>query len=173
MSAKPPNVRWNGFPRMTDYDNHFGNLVVELQAQAAMLASLRTDMDHVEAEVESTDKLVKVRVNATGTILKVQLASGTSTLGRDQLGELITTTAQAAARQAAADISQRLRGLVEAHDRLLDAVEGEDGAVVSALRDIAASTEPPPSPSPHAEVALDEEDDDYLFYSDPLGRRQK
>lgn len=78
---------------MTDYDDRLAGLVEDLQAQTAMLESVRTDLENVEAEAESGDKLVRVRVKASGMVVRIQLAPGTSTLGRDQLGDLITRTA--------------------------------------------------------------------------------
>ncbi|WP_097243917.1 YbaB/EbfC family nucleoid-associated protein [Nocardia amikacinitolerans] len=79
------------------------------------MQTAKTRIQAVEGEAETTDRLVRVRVNASGALLGVTLGHGTERLSRNQLGEMITRTAQQATRRAAELVATELDELDAAH----------------------------------------------------------
>ncbi|MCP2300209.1 YD repeat-containing protein [Nocardia amikacinitolerans] len=103
-----------------------------LARRTQLMQTAKTRIQAVEGEAETTDRLV--RVNASGALLGVTLGPGTERLSRNQLGEMITRTAQQATRRAAELVATELDELDAAHQQLLDIVEYINPTTASILR---------------------------------------
>lgn len=76
----------------------------------------------IEAEVESYDRAVRIKVNAQGAILDVHLGASTSKMSRSQLARLITETAQAAAQRAVDMAATHWQGILDAREKIETAI---------------------------------------------------
>ncbi|MBF6216197.1 YbaB/EbfC family nucleoid-associated protein [Nocardia puris] len=105
-----------------------------LERQRQLMEQAKVRIQAVEAEAETTDRLVRVRVNASGALLDVTLGPGTERLSRNQLGEMITRTAQRATRRAADRVAAELDDLDTAQQQLLEIIESINPATASIVR---------------------------------------
>ncbi|MFF0532801.1 YbaB/EbfC family nucleoid-associated protein [Nocardia amikacinitolerans] len=105
-----------------------------LTRQTQLMQTAKTRIQVVEGEAETADRLVRVRVNASGALLGVTLGPGTERLSRNQLGEMITRTAQQATRHAAELVAAELDELDTAQQQLLDIIESINPTTASILR---------------------------------------
>ncbi|RBO85263.1 YbaB/EbfC family nucleoid-associated protein [Nocardia puris] len=105
-----------------------------LARQRQLMEQAKVRIQAVEAEAETTDRLVRVRVNASGALLDVTLGPGTERLSRNQLGEMITRTAQRATRRAADRVAAELDELDTAQQRLLEIIESINPSTASIVR---------------------------------------
>ncbi|MEV0033430.1 YbaB/EbfC family nucleoid-associated protein [Nocardia sp. NPDC050793] len=105
-----------------------------LAKQTQLMQTAKTRIQAIEGEAETTDRLVRVRVNASGGLLGVTLGPGTERLSRNQLGEMITRTAQQATRRAAELVATELDELDTAQQQLLDIIESINPTTASILR---------------------------------------
>lgn len=79
----------------------------------------------IEAEAESYDRSVRIRVNAQGALLDIHLGPSTSKMSRNQLARMITETAQAAT-QNATDMAHRYwEGTLKAQAQIKAAIAEE------------------------------------------------
>ncbi|OHU79294.1 YbaB/EbfC family nucleoid-associated protein [Mycobacteroides chelonae] len=172
---------------MTDEPDHLKEIAERVRAQVAELESQMSRIDAIEAEAESMDRMVRVRVNANGMVLGIQLHQATARMDRGRLGTLIAETAQAAAYRASDAAHQFFEGLLATRAELQQAAE----AIHPEARQMFSSHLPAPhsSPSPshcppakspvvyptqqppQRYAALDDEDAHYeRFNQNPFGR---
>lgn len=105
----------------------------------------------IEAEAESYDRAVRIRVNAQGALLDIHLGPSTSKMSRSQLARLITETAQAAT-QNATDMAHRYwEGTLKAQAQIKAAIAEEVqrlGVHVAEPTPRATPQAPTPTPAP-------------------------
>lgn len=127
-----------------------------VHGQAALLARTRAAIDGIGAVAASSpDDLVRVWVTAAGSVVDVELDEATRRLDRDELGRLITATAQQAAQNASAKVAAAVAELEQRRARVLQQLSDIDPDVVEALGEASAATRADP-PSL--------EDDPFSFY---------
>ncbi|WP_157897301.1 YbaB/EbfC family nucleoid-associated protein [Mycobacteroides franklinii] len=117
-----------------------------IRSQLADFQSLRQRIEAVEAEAQSNDRAVRVRVSSSGVVLDITLAQSTARMTREQLARLITETAQAAAYRASDLVHQHIQGVTAAQQQLHQALQAADPRTASA---IGGSLTAPEVASPH------------------------
>ncbi|GAB5904447.1 YbaB/EbfC family nucleoid-associated protein [Mycobacteroides chelonae] len=171
---------------MTDEPDHLKEIAERVRAQVAELESQMSRVDAIEAEAESMDRMVRVRVNASGMVLGIQLHQATARMDRGRLGTLIAETAQAAAHRASDAAHQFFEGLLATRVELQQAAEAinpqaremftrQPSAPRSRAPGLGMPTEPPPvqpaQQRPQQRPSLDDEDAHYeRFNQNPFRR---
>ncbi|AIC71183.1 Hypothetical protein ERS075564_03887 [Mycobacteroides abscessus] len=108
---------------MTNEPDHLKEIAERVRAQVAELESQMSKVDAIEAEAESMDRMVRVRVNANGMVLSIHLHQATARMDRGRLGALIAETAQAATHRASDAAHQFFEGLIATRAELQQAAE--------------------------------------------------
>lgn len=108
--------------------------VESVRGQAAVLAQTRAAIEGIGAVVASSpDDLVRVWVTASGSVVDAELDEATGRLDRDELGRLITATAQKAAQNATARVLAAVAELEQHRLRVLQQLSDVDPDIVAAL----------------------------------------
>lgn len=155
---------------MTNEPDHLKEIAERVRAQVAELESQMSKVDAIEAEAESMDRMVRVRVNANGMVLSIQLHQATARMDRGRLGALIAETAQAATYRASDAAHQFFEGLIATRAELQQAAE----AIHPQSREMFTAQPPSAYPAqqrPLLHPSLEDEDAHYeRFNQNPFGR---
>ncbi len=172
---------------MTDEPDHLKEIAERVRTQMAELESQMGKVEALEAEAESIDRMVRVRVNANGMVLGIQLHQATARMDRGRLGALIAETAQAAAYRASDAAHQFFEGLLATRAELQQAAEAINPEARQMFSRQPPASHPHASPShglsakpsvvhptqqpPQRHPSLDDEDVHYeRFNQNPFGR---
>lgn len=171
---------------MTEDLDHLKEIAERVRAQVAEFESQTSRVDAIEAEAESIDRMVRVKVNASGMVLSIQLSQATARMDRGRLGALIAETAQAAAYRASDAAHQLFEGLIATRTELQQAAEAinpqaremftrQPSAPQPSAPGLGMSANPPAvhptQERPQRRPALDDEDAHYeRFNQNPFGR---
>lgn len=169
---------------MTDESDHLKEITEQVRAQIADLESQMGTVEALEAEAESIDRMVRVRVNASGMVLGIQLHQATARMDRGRLGALIAETAQAAAYRASDAAHQFFEGLIATRAELQQAAEAINPQAREMFTRQPSVPQSPPPPGaglppagyptqqpPQRYPAIEDEDVHYeRFNQNPFGR---
>lgn len=127
---------------MTDPQHFLDQAVANAAAQIQEFEKIQDQVEAIQAEAESYDRAVRVRVDAHGALLDIQLQQATARMTRAQLARLILETAQAAAQRASDLTTRHWKGVLDAKAALLESIADAHPETAS-LREVRPPASPP------------------------------